>query len=447
MLRHPAAGVAILTGALLSMLVVIRALQARFGLHPELSRKIAHVGLGLATLSFPFLFDSIFPVVLIAAATVALLAAMRWIPAVARLSSGMVHGIDRRSGGELYFPIAAAVLFVITKSDPIYFIVPVLTLALADAVAALVGVYYGRIHYQTGETPKSLEGSVAFFTVAFLTTHIPLLLMTETGRAESVLIGIMFGMLVMLLEAISRRGADNLWIPFGGYLLLHSFMQKSAAELSATLGVTIIILAIVVTLRRQRSLTDTAMLGSVLVGFLAWSVGGWRWVIPPLTVFLLYTIIWPRRRIVRQRPHDLAALVSVNSGLLWLLAAFALHRPDFHYPYTIAFAANLCFFGITWYRIARPHLSALEIVGRSAAAAWLALFPVYGLVTAPRTGVLVLAAGAFLWIVAGGTAFTLLVPHGRAKSDGPFPWLRHAFLGLGASALGLILLGGSHPAP
>lgn len=440
MLTNPWIGIAVLATLLLAMLGGIRALQSRFGWHPELSRKAAHIGLGLATLSFPFLFVSVWPVAVIGAMTVAVLAAMRWVPAVARLSGGVVHGVDRHSGGELFFPISAAALFVVTGGDPILFGVPVLTLALADSIAALVGVYYGRFRYQTGKEAKSLEGSVAFFTVAFLTTHVPLLLLTDTGRVESLLIGAMFGILVMLLEAISRRGADNLWIPFGGYLLLRTFLEKDSAELGAALVVTMVILVLVLALRRQRTLTDTAMLGAVLIGFASWSMGGWRWVVPPLAVFLSYTVLWPRRRLIRQRPHDLAALISVNSGLIWLLAAYWLRRPDFLYLYTITFATNLCFFGITWYRIARPELSAFEAVGRSAAAGWLTLFPAYILVATPRDGVLTLAAAAFLWIVAGGVAFTLLVPFARGMTTAPFPWVRQSLLGLAASALGLVLL-------
>lgn len=447
MLTNPWAGTAVLAAVLLVMLAGIRALQSRFGWHPELSRKAAHVGLGLATLSFPFLFDSVWPVALLGAVTVAVLAAMRWIPAVSRLSGSVVHGVQRRSGGELFFPIAAAALFVVTDGDLILFGVPVLTLALADSTAAIVGIYYGRFRYRTGEEPKSLEGSVAFFTVAFLTTHVPLLLLTDTGRVESLLIGVMFGLLVMLLEAISRRGADNLWIPFGGYLLLRTFLDKEAPELGAALVVTIVILLLVLALRRQRTLTDAAMLGAVLIGFVSWSLGGWRWVIPPLAVFLSYTLLWPRRRLVRQRPHDLVALVSVNSGLIWLLAAYWLRRPDFIYLYTTAFAANLCFFGITWYRIARPQLSALEAVGRSAAAAWLILFPAYALVATPRDDTLTMTAAAFVWIVAGGVAFTLLVPFTRGGTGAPFPWLRQSLLGLAASALGLVLLAADGAVP
>jgi phytol kinase len=243
--KNPWIGIGILVPGLVAMLLALRALRARYALHPEVSRKAAHVGLGLATLSFPLLFDSVWPVALLGLLTVVVLAAMRWLPVLRSDFGPLVHGVERRSGGEFFFPVAAAGLFVVTKGDPILFGIPILTLALADAVAAVVGVYYGRIRYQTGEHPKTLEGSVAFFTVAFLATHIPLLLFTATGRTESVLIGLMFGMLVMLLEAVSLRGTDNLVIPFGGYVLLDAFLQKSAPELSATLAVTTVFLVVV----------------------------------------------------------------------------------------------------------------------------------------------------------------------------------------------------------
>jgi phytol kinase len=439
--KNPWIGIGILVPSLVAMLVALRALRARYVLHPEISRKVAHVGLGLATLSFPLLFESVWPVALLGLLTVLVLAAMRWLPALRCDFGEVVHGVERRSGGEFYFPIAAAALFVVTKGDPILFGIPILTLALADAVAAVVGVSYGRIRYQTGEHPKTLEGSVAFFTVAFLATHIPLLLFTPTGRLESILIGLTFGMLVMLLEAVSLRGTDNLLIPFGGYALLDAFLHKSALELAATFAVTTVFLVVVLAFRKQRTLSDTAMLAGVLVGFVSWSVGGWRWVVPPLVLFLSYTVLWPRRRLVRQRPHDVVAVGSVvSSGLLWLMLAHLLERPDLFYPYTISFAAHLCFIGVTWHRIARPQLHPLSIVVRSALAAWVASFPAYALVAPAGDNVFPTAAAALLWLVAGGAAFTYLVPFRRGPRAEPFPWLRQSLLGLAASALGLILL-------
>src|SRR5688572_19986442 len=125
------------------MVVAIKLLGSRFALHPEVSRKANHVGLGLATLSFPFLFTSVWPVVILGLSTIAVLAAMRWLPAVRASFGGVVHGVERTGWGDFYFPIAATGMFVLAQGNMILFGIPMLTLALADAVAAVVGLYYG----------------------------------------------------------------------------------------------------------------------------------------------------------------------------------------------------------------------------------------------------------------------------------------------------------------
>jgi phytol kinase len=423
---------------LLGMLLTLRFLQPRLAIAPEHSRKIAHVGLGLATLSFPFLFHEMWPVVVLVAVTVGVLAAMRWVEPVRSRFGSVVDGVERRTGGGLYFPIAAGLLFLITKGDPVLFGIPILTLTFADAAAALIGVQYGRIRIRTGVEAKTLEGSVAFFTTAFLTTHIPILLFTNTGRVESLLIGIIFGVVVMMMEAVSLRGLDNFFIPFGGYLLLDSFLQKNAYELTTALVVIILLLSLVLLLRKQRTLSDTAMLAGVLAGFVAWTAGGWKWVVPMLVLFLTYTILWPRRRLVLERPHELfAVLAVVSSGMLWLVLAFVLKLGELYYPYTISFAAHMCFIGITWYRMVEPEQSAMVAVVRSSVTSWLALFIPYALILRGSPTVLLEAGAALVWLLAGSLAFTWLVPY---EQGAPTRWVRHSLVGLAASALGLLLV-------
>jgi phytol kinase len=433
--------VTIVVGSMVAMLAVLEMLRRRVGIRGEITRKAAHIGLGLATLSFPFLFDDVGPVVAIGAVIVASLAAIRWIPTLAALTGDVLHGVERRSGGELYFPLAATGLFVATKGDPVLFGVPILTLTVADAVAAVVGVHYGRIRYETGEAPKSLEGSLAFFTAAFLTTHLPLLLFTSTGRLESVLIGMTFGILVMLVEAVSLRGTDNLLIPFGGAFLLAELLHRGIPELVTALAVTVFLLTLVLVLRTRRTLSDTAVLAAALFGFVSWAVGGWRWLVPPVVFFLSYTILWPRQRLVRERPHDVVATAAVVfSPLVWAVLAFILARPEYYYPYTIAVAANLCFFGITWLRTARPQMHPLRRVAWSGAVAWIAIVPVSALAAGVGADAIALAAAGALWLVAGGLAFTWAVPPHPGTSGPPYPWLRQAALGLAASAPALALL-------
>jgi phytol kinase len=319
---------AIVVAVLLALLGGLRLLRARYRLHPELARKLMHLGFGLVTLAFPCLFDSVWPVVAVSALAVGNLLALRFVPALRWSVGDVVHGVDRSSLGDLYFPVAVTGLFILARGSWVLYTLPLLTLTLADAVAALIGVSYGRLTYTGTDGRKSLEGSLAFFLVAFLAIHIPLLLFTPTGRAESLLIGLTFGLLVMLLEAVAWRGLDNLFIPFGGFLILRVFLSLDASALVVRLLVTGAMLAVVLVFRRRRTLTDSAWLAGVLVGYVAWTVGGREWVVPPLILLALYTIVLPRNPHVRERPHDIVALATVTpTGMHWLLHSNVLKRP------------------------------------------------------------------------------------------------------------------------
>lgn len=447
MLSNPWLGLAILVVALLAMLVVVRSLRARYDLHPETSRKLAHVGLGLAMLSCPLLFDRVWPVALLALLTMLVLAAMRWLPIVITHFRGVVGGVARKSAGDFYFPVAAALLFVVARGDWILFGVPILALTFADAVAALIGVRYGTIRYRTLEGAKSLEGSVAFFTVAFLATHVPLLLSGITGRAESLLIGLILGLIVMLLEAVSLGGTDNLLIPVGGYLLLSAFLRMGAFELAAVLAVAVLLLVLALVLRRRRTLSDTAMLAGVLVGFVVWSVAGWRWLLPPIALFTSYTALWPRRRLVRERPHQLDAVGATSAaGFAWLGLTYVVREPALlYYLYTLSFAAHLAFFGLRWLRFARPRLGALAAGVRGVVPAWLVLFVPYTLASmdVPRATLLLRVAAAPVFLLLGALAFAWVVPAADFPETRPFPWWRQAVLGFATSALGIAAIVGS----
>jgi phytol kinase len=438
MLTNAWLAIAVLASLLLALLVVLRVVGPRLGLGPESSRKIAHIGLGLTTLTFPFLFKSVWPVAILVAMTILVLAAIRWIPPLRGRFGKVVDGVPRQTGGGLYFPIAAGLLFIVAKGDPIGFGVPILTLTFADAAAALIGVHYGKLKLQKGSEAKTVEGSIAFFSIAFLTTHIPILLFTTTGRLESLLIGVIFGVIVMLMEAVSLWGTDNLLIPFGGYLLLEAFLKESVRVLAASLAVIVLLLMIVLLLRKRRTLSDSAVLAGVLVGFVSWAAGGWPWVVPPLVVFLTYTVFWPRKRLVRQRPHEVIAIVAVSSGLLWLLAAVVLGQPSLYYAYTISFAAHMCFIGITWYRLARPRLHRVSALLRSALTSWAAMFIPFALVERNSPLVVIASFVALLCLIVASTVYTYFIPH---VPGGETRWGSHSAIALAASVLGFAILG------
>src|SRR5690606_16105111 len=113
---------------------------------------------------------------------------------------------------------------------------------LADALAALIGLAYGRVRYVTSEGLKSAEGSIIFFAVAFMSVHVPLLLFTDVGRAQTLLIATIVGLLSMLVEAVAIKGLDNLLIPIAAYAMLRWYMGATVEALALRLVVTVALL-------------------------------------------------------------------------------------------------------------------------------------------------------------------------------------------------------------
>ena len=91
----------------LAAAVVLR----RRGVAGEWTRKLMHVGMGLATLSFPWLFDEVWPVLVLTGGFVIVMLALRFLPGL----GGVVTGVSRVSWGEVYFPVAVGGLFVLTR--------------------------------------------------------------------------------------------------------------------------------------------------------------------------------------------------------------------------------------------------------------------------------------------------------------------------------------------
>lgn len=327
-------GVLVVLGLLMA---VLRLCQGR--MPGELSRKTVHIGMGVVCLTFPWIFREIWPVVVLAVLAVLGLAAVRWVPFLQQEMGGVMGGVERRSLGEFYFPAAVAVVFILSLDNKLLFVIPVLTLTVADSVGALVGTRYGTARYRTDEGLKSAEGSLAFFTAAFLACHIPLLLFSDTGRAECLLIGLTAGFVVMLLEAISWRGQDNLIIPIGMYFLLRLYLPLGPGELVIRLLLVIGLVVLVVLWRKKTTLSDSAILAGALSGYAVWAFGGWFWLFPPLLLFLVYVNL-PAFSAERRPIQNLHAVTRVMAGgFLWMLLAYVF-REDFFVPYLLCMAAH-----------------------------------------------------------------------------------------------------------
>jgi phytol kinase len=340
--------IAVILAALLGALGGLRVGQKRFGWHPELVRKCAHVLMGLSTLSFPWLFDKAWPVILLAALAAGLLWAVRTVPALNASLGQTLGAVKRASLGELLFPLAVALVFAMSLHDskappglPVLYLAPILVLTLADALAALIGVSYGKVRYRTDDGVKSAEGSMAFFGVAFLCTHTLLLLGTPLGRAETLLIALHLALLVTIMEALSWNGLDNLFTPLGAYVLLRMFVGLHAWDLFVRLVVILILLLAMQLWRERTYLRGNALLGVALALYSIWFLGGRLWIWPALVLWIGYTRLCPApdRRVARE--HNAQAVVAVAAAPIFWLLVNGLSSIETFLPYVTSLASHL----------------------------------------------------------------------------------------------------------
>jgi phytol kinase len=213
--------------AMLAILMCGLSLYQRWrSISPELSRSLFHIGGGLTTLILPWIFAEAWPVVLLTLITVPSLLALKYIHTFKGNLGSVLYRIDRKSFGEVYFPLSVCLLFVFAHGNTLLFIIPVLILTLADPAAALIGSRYGRLRYKNIKGQKSIEGSATFFLVAFLCVLIPLLLFSTMGLVKAALISTIVGLMVMMAEAIAWEGLDNLFIPVVGFLVLAIMLNE-----------------------------------------------------------------------------------------------------------------------------------------------------------------------------------------------------------------------------
>jgi phytol kinase len=187
--------------------VVLEVIAANLRMSAELGRKLGHILAGIGAALLPFVLDY---------KEIALLGAL-FVPAVLismKLSIfKSVHGVSRKTYGEVYFPLAIC-LSALLFPDQLLYTYAVLTLGVSDALASLVGLSYGRKKYRVKDGHKSYIGSAAFFiSTLVIGTGLILLLTKHTDWVTAVIVGMALAAVLTVIEARGHRGVDNLFVP------------------------------------------------------------------------------------------------------------------------------------------------------------------------------------------------------------------------------------------
>ena len=417
---------AIVLACAVAMLFLLRLYRKWTGADGEWVRKLAHIGTGLLSIGLPWIFSDRVPIFIICGASITLLLAMRYVPLIRGHLSGVLDDVARDSWGDMYFPLSVALLYQFAHGGKLLYAVPLVVLTLADAVAALTGAEYGRHGYTATGSTKSMEGSIAFFCVAFFSVNVALVIFSDVGRIETLLVSLDIALIVMLLEAIAWRGLDNIFIPLGVFILLRLYMAMSLGQLWNRFRVGVALVMFVTAYARKTTLQGSALLASALVLYTSWALGGWQWLVPPSIMLLSYALFFPGKITESDRTHNVYAVLSIASaGLMWLFLFRIWQQPGLLFPYTLAFAIHLAI--IAW-NLLYPRYSSVRLVMVACVLlSWALMFVPYLLIEG-RSRVSLVQVGIALPVCAAAfAAFYLSEP----RHEGIYPatgarWWRQA---------------------
>jgi len=393
-LAGESARAAIVAGAFLAIFAIAEIWRRRFAPPVEWTRKFVHFGGGVVAAAFPWMFGTHWTVLALGAAFAGIIALGRALGML-----GSVTDVERRSKGELYYPVGVYLLFVIARHEPVYYLIALSALVLSDAVAALLGRSYGRHQFPVGGDLKSLEGSAVFFLATFLGVHVPLLLATPVERGASLLIAFQIALLVTSFEAISMHGNDNLIIPLATYYLLLKLGRAGAEHISLQLLAQLGFLAVTLLIAwRTRFLTFAGALAAHLTLYAAFSLGGPAWSLAPAVTLAALLVIDEFFSRESGRPgggHQVqavfylslvpVALIFVDNSLATLVLHPSLGRGHpFYAPFVGALAAQVAILAwqlLRWHRFERRLTNLMRAL--AAAALGFALIAPASLAIAP----------------------------------------------------------------
>ena len=187
------------------ILLVNEELSRKQIISKELARKIPHIALAVAFAIMPF-YIGLHKLALLALIDI-------FVALLATKFNWFAHSraVDRLTWGE-YFFLTGSILAALTANSNWIFVAAMLTLGLADAAAALVGIKYGKHAYKILGSTKTIEGTLAFIIVANIITSL-VIFVAPSGLSPSWLVVVLLPLFGGMVEAVMPYGLDNLALP------------------------------------------------------------------------------------------------------------------------------------------------------------------------------------------------------------------------------------------
>lgn len=191
----------------LAVLIVAELLWRSGKLRGESNRKLVHIVIGTFIASWPYFLS--WP-------QIGLLALGGLLLVLLAGQSKHFHvgyDVNRRGHGDIFFPIGVGLAAFISTS-PLIFTIAILHLSLADGLAAIVGLRFGKGHqYKVRQYIKTVFGTLTFWVVSTLIIVFSLLLSPGFLHWPLWPLLVWLPLAATLVENVAIAGLDNLAVP------------------------------------------------------------------------------------------------------------------------------------------------------------------------------------------------------------------------------------------
>ncbi len=328
--------------AFILFFLLLNKLEKSEKLNSEVIRKILHIGSGIGGLTLPFIFEKKSSVIILGAVFLVLLISIRIVKHNVIGFKKVLETKNRKTFGDIYFIISIMGLWLVSSDDKVMYALPLIILMFSDAFAALIGEFYSKYKFNTGFGVKSIEGSVTFFLTTYFICINFFLFFSDIESINIVLVSLLLSILTMILEIISWNGLDNLFVPFFVYLFLRLNLYLTAQELMYKFWVIIILFIIIILNRKKTTLTRVAQTASLFFLYIVMIIGGIKWLVPPLIMYLGYYHFTPKVR--GQVKDSLKGLLAIAfTTAIWLAMSILLDKDKIYLIYIFTFSLH---FGI-----------------------------------------------------------------------------------------------------
>ncbi len=192
-----------------AILVISEIAWKRAHIYDELARKFVHISSGTFIAFLPFWVEYQWIMVLAVGFVIA-----NFINRYTNYFHA-IHAVKRKSWGDVLFGVG---VFAVAwfQPSPWLFAAAILQVSLADGLAAVAGVTYGRKHgrYYLFGQPKSIIGSAVFLGVSALI--ITLTLVLDSYFVDPLALWpvvIMLPLMLVCIENLAVYGTDNVLLP------------------------------------------------------------------------------------------------------------------------------------------------------------------------------------------------------------------------------------------